>query len=116
MKLPISDYVALRQAGYTADEIASYTASIMDEAQTSTPVEKPVETVENITPVENTQPSGENVSRETPENETQSMLREMLGLMKAGNINNLSHGGETVPDAAQVMASILAPNPKIKKE
>lgn len=109
MRIKISEYVQLCRAGYSEQEIAEYCNSLAETPVSSTPIQ--TESAEKVT--EPPAPVAENPApapAEQQENETQTMLRELLGLVKAGNINSLSHSNNPAPDACEIMASILSPN------
>ena len=48
------------------------------------------------------------------ESETVSLLKEMMGLIRTGNINTLGGGALVQPTGADVLAEILNPTPKTK--
>lgn len=108
MKIPISEYIQLCRAGYTAEEINGYCNSLVDNPDPAPVVDNPAPA-----PVVDNPASAPVVDNPAPavpqENETQTMLRELLGIVRAGNINNLSVPNQPQVDPCEVMGSILSP-------
>lgn len=123
---------ALIRSGYTEDQIKQiYT--IMDPngymKQDPKPSPDPVPTTPpNTTPAPAPAPSPApspdpvptapaapppvdgNTGVKAEESETQKMIREMLGIMQKGFVNNLQQNGQkNEPTAEQILASVIAP-------
>lgn len=112
MKISIADYIELRKAGYTAEEINEYSENIgTDPAPTPAPAPDPKPADPTPAPNPEQKPAD---PVDNSENETQQMLREMLGMMRKGAFNrDFNPTPET--DTAEIMASILSPTPKPTK-
>lgn len=131
MKLTISQFLQLQEYGYTIDEIREYEGTTADPqpaggwsvdhtqgvqaepAPTATPDPAPNPTQDPApnptpTPAPNPTPA---LAPNNGENETQALLREMLGLIRKGNINGMNTN-TTETDPAEIMATILNPNNK----
>lgn len=108
MKIPISEYIQLCRAGYTAEEIDGYCNSLAENTEQADPIQTEPAVIVQEPPA----PVAENPApapAEPQENETQTMLRELLGIVRAGNINNLSVPTQSQVDPCAVMGSILSP-------
>lgn len=114
-KLSIAQYLDLREAGYTNAEIAEYNAGSAPDPDT--PVQDMVDTPAPTAPVENNpQPTTEqHVTNPAPvENETQQLLRQMLGILQGQNINQREQPSIPTTDPAATMAAVLGPRPANK--
>lgn len=93
---------ALMDAGFTAEQIVTISKGFQ------TPGPAGVETPTTETD------QGKGSEQKTPEvpqeNETQTMLKEMLGLMRTGFINNLSTNPQPEKTGSDVLAEILNPS------
>lgn len=78
-------------------------------AAPSTPAASPLESGGTGTNAEST-----GGAAQTAESETVSLLKEMMGLIRTGNINTLGGGALVQPTGADVLAEILNPTPKTK--
>ena len=76
---------------------------------TPTPTDKPA-TPPADKPAEQGPESG--TAAENPENETVTLLKEMLGIIRKGNIGGMGGGALDQPTGADVLAEILNPTPK----
>lgn len=74
-------------------------------APTDKPADKPA-----TPPAEQGPKSG--TTNQNPENETVTLLKEMLGLIRKGNIGGMGGGALDQPTGADVLAEILNPTPK----
>lgn len=88
-------------------------------AAPSTPAASPLESGGTGTNAESTGGNGGTLasaaqSAQTAESETVSLLKEMMGLIRTGNINTLGGGASVQPTGADVLAEILNPTPKTK--
>lgn len=114
-RLPIAQYVELKNAGYTDAEIVEYSATL--EPANPTPVEPanqaPAEPA-NQAPVEPTNQAPAEPANQA-ENETQKLLRQMLGLLQRQNIRNNEMPTDPESDPAETMGAILNPRPRAKK-
>lgn len=116
-RLPIAQYVELKNAGYTDAEIVEYSATL--EPANPAPAEPanqaPAEPA-NQAPVEPTnQAPAEPANQPPAENETQKLLRQMLGLLQRQNIRNNEMPTDPESDPAETMGAILNPRPRAKK-
>lgn len=108
-RLPIAQYVELKNAGYTDAEIVEYSATL--EPANPAPAEPA-----NPAPVEPTnQAPAEPANQAQAENETQKLLRQMLGLLQRQNIRNNEMPTDPESDPAETMGAILNPRPRAKK-
>lgn len=124
MKLTIKQFLELQQYGYTVQEIREYEgistdpqpagADGADHAPGDTPTGTEIVQTEPQ-PEPQPEPKTDPAQTESNENETQHLLREMLGLIRAGNINNIGKDTLENVDGAAVMAEILTPSGETKK-
>lgn len=102
-RLTVAQYCAMLEHGYTAEELDVYNREF--DTPEPTPAPEPIPA-----PVPEPEP--------TPENENVALMRDMrelLALMRNSNIRNTTMPTESPTDAAQIMASILAPQNAPKK-
>ena len=96
--MKIEDIIALTNAGWGKDEILRMAAI------ESPPVPKPAPEPEpKPTPEPEPKPAPE------PENETIKLLKELTGLVRMNNINNINQPDNKPIDAAEVLAKIMNP-------
>lgn len=104
-RLTVSQYCTMLEHGYTAEELDNYNR----EFDNPNPAPEPE-------PAPAPDPTPEHTPE--PENESAALMRDMrelLALMRNSNIRNTTMPTETPTDAAQIMASILAPQNASKK-
>lgn len=104
-RLTVSQYCTMLEHGYSAEELDSYNREYDSPSVPPEPVPAP-----EPVPVSEPVPA--------PENESAALMRDMrelLALMRNSNIRNTTMPTETPTDAAQIMASILAPQNSPKK-
>ena len=83
--MKINDIIALTNAGWSKDEIIRM-AGIELPAPAPAPAPEPAQ-----------------------ENETIKLLKELTGLVRMGNINNINQPDQQQPDAAELLAKIMNP-------
>ena len=120
-----SQVAELIKQGFTEEQIrAVYTVMGRDavtdtntNTNTSTPTSTPTPTpapaaatvtVQSPAPAQTSPAGGQNPA----ESETITLLKEMLGLIRKGNIDTMGGVGAPEPDASDVLAEILNPTPK----
>ena len=117
----------LIKAGFNEEQIRNIGA-IMDTGtntgtNTGTPTPTPTGTAlptPTVTPSPATPPADKpaeqgpesGTAAENPENETVTLLKEMLGIIRKGNIGGMGGGTLDQPTGADVLAEILNPTPK----
>lgn len=117
MKLSIAQFLQLQEYGYSLDEIRQYEGESVETQQPAAQIDtdtvsgeqpEPAQTTPTDTATNTDTATDTATNTGTTENETQAMLRELMGLIRTGNIN---HNGTTPvqQDPAAVMASILNP-------
>lgn len=112
------EYLQLLQAGYTPDQIAplmSDPTPTPDPAPTPVPDPAPAPAPDPAQapapdPAQATAPDPAPAQAPAPaENEVQSMLRQIIGMMQGNNINTNTQPPAQTVDAADALASILTP-------
>lgn len=115
----------LIKAGFNEEQIRNI-GSIMDTGTntptgTDTPTPTPTPTTTalptpTVTPAPTDKPAEQGpesgTANQNPENETVTLLKEMLGLIRKGNIDGMGGGALDQPTGADVLAEILNPTPK----
>lgn len=115
----------LIKAGFNEEQIRNI-GSIMDTGTntptgTDTPTPTPTPTTTalptpTVTPAPTDKPAEQGpesgTANQNPENETVTLLKEMLGLIRKGNIGGMGGGALDQPTGADVLAEILNPTPK----
>lgn len=104
-KLTVSQYCTMLEHGYTAEELDNYNREFDNPDPAPDPAPEPA-------------PAPDPAPEPAPENESAALMRDMrelLALMRNSNIRNTTMPTETPTDAAQIMASILAPQNAPKK-
>ena len=109
-------FASLIRAGYNEAQIteinrimgtAAHAAEPVSPSPDPSPVPAPDPMPVNNVPAPATEP--EVKPAEKQESETQQMLREMLGLMRKGNINQVQTPGQPEETAEQIIAKVLNP-------
>lgn len=104
------EYLQLLQAGYTPDQIAPL---MSDPTPTPDPAPTPVpDPAPAPAPDPAQAPAPDPAPAQAPapaENEVQSMLRQIIGMMQGNNINTNTQPPAQTVDAADALASILTP-------
>ena len=115
-RLPIDLYVNLLREGYTPDEIRNYSNGAGETPNNPTPAPEtpnnPAAPENPNNPAPSAPETPNNPAPETPNNENAALLAEMrqlVAMMRNANIRDINMPTDTAPDAAQVMATILAP-------
>ena len=110
-RLPIDLYVNLLREGYTPEEIRNYSNGAGETP--NNPIPAAPEAPNNPAPAAPEAPNNPApAAPETPNNDGAALLAEMrqlVAMMRTANIRDVNMPTETAPDAAQVMATILAP-------
>lgn len=123
----------LIKAGFNEEQIRNI-GSIMDTGTTTgtgtnTPTPTPAPTTTalptpTVTPAPTDKPADKpatppakqgpesGTTNQNPENETVTLLKEMLGLIRKGNIGGMGGGALDQPTGADVLAEVLNPTPK----
>ena len=101
-------FASLIRAGYNEAQITEINRIMGTAAHAAEPVSPAPDPMPvNNVPAPATEP--EVKPAEKQESETQQMLREMLGLMRKGNINQVQTPGQPEETAEQIIAKVLNP-------
>lgn len=112
--IPIKTAMALLNMGYSQDDI-----SALDNSPAADPTLAPAPAADPTpapAPAADPTPAPAPAADPAPaqartENETQTLLREILGMMRTNNINTNAQPPAQAMDATAALASILAPTP-----
>lgn len=116
-RIPIAQFIELKNYGYTIDEIREFEGTPSDPVQTgggsadrAHGVQPPGEPIPEPAPDPTPEPAPDPTPEPAQENETQQLLREMLGIIRRNNINGLNSAVPGDVDPAEIVATILNPN------
>lgn len=131
--LTVSQYLAMLEAGYSAEELDRYNREQSSPEKPniiSNPAQDPAPAApENPNIISNNAPdpaaaAPENpnnpasATRENPNDEARNLIAEMhelVALMRNANLRNINMPTDPPPDAAKIAASILAPRNNTKE-
>ena len=130
--LDFEQVAGLIKAGFTKDQILLINHSIDTKPEVTTPAAanpnpapapdpapapipaEPAPAVPATTPATPAPPAETAPAPAPAESETLTLLKQMLGLMQAGNINRLENTPPAPADGAEILAQILNPRPETK--